>query len=453
MVLLPRPGSIRTRLTLMLGGIAVMIFSAAGVLMHQTLAHNLQRQEAKELSSKVDIVQHLVSEVSRPEQLGDLSRKLDDIILGSGNLHIRIALNDGRLVHGGKDFPVILERAGDSVSVLGEDGVRLAGRQLRLAAPGILAGATVTIAIDMRAHQQLLHAHDFALLLISGIGVSITIALSALAAHRGLAPVAALSAQASRITPEAMSVRLPLDQADRELKSLVLAFNQVLDRLAEAYEQMEGFNADVAHELRTPLAVLINGTQIALSSERPTYELRETLVSNLEELEHMKRLINDMLFLAQADKGQTAEEMASISLAAEARGVAEYVEAVLEERHIRLNIEGDATARGSGRLLRRALLNLVSNALRYTADSGTVTIRIARVDAGVRVSVRNAGEPIAPQDLPRIFDRFYRTDSARGARGERLGLGLAIVRAIARMHGGRTFASSEHGITEVGFEF
>ncbi|MNT23212.1 Sensor kinase CusS [compost metagenome] len=206
---------------------------------------------------------------------------------------------------------------------------------------------------------------------------------------------------------------------------------------------MEGFNADVAHELRTPLATLINGTQVMLSSPRHAAELRDALESNLEELEDLKTLVNDMLFLARADRGERAADLAPVSLAAEARRVAEYYEATLEEHGVQLRCEGDATVAANPGLVRRALANLISNAIKATPRGREIVLACSMSPAGARVEVRNPGAPIPPADLPRIFDRFFRSGQARAPRSEGHGLGLAIVRAIARMHGGDVDARSD----------
>ena len=192
------------------------------------------------------------------------------------------------------------------------------------------------------AGARLLYAYGTALLLICVLWVGATVMLAAWAVRRSMAPARRLSEQAARIQPDNLAPRLPLQDTDRELQDFVRSFNRTLDRLQSAYQQMEGFNADVAHELRTPLATLINGTQVMLSSPRDAAELRDALESNLEVLEDLKTMVNDMLFLARADRGERAADLSAISLAAEARRVAEYYDAALEERGIRLRCEGDA---------------------------------------------------------------------------------------------------------------
>jgi two-component system heavy metal sensor histidine kinase CusS len=445
--------SMRLRLTLMLGVISVVVFAGAGELMHGAIERELSAQQRALLAEKLRLAQHLVQIAETPAQVAALWRRLYDLSVDSGNLRIWLIDSGGNVLHGGQQAPTILSREGGLVTVRQEDGTRLLGEQARVYTPGPLGQTELTVAIEIRSGERLMEAHDRALYLISGLGIALTFVLSAWAAYRGLTPVHALSAQAAQISPESLGVRLPIQNVDDELRSLASAFNRVLDSLEKAYKQMEGFNADVAHELRTPLAIMISGTQLALAAERPIEELRETLASNLEELEQMKRLVSDMLFLAEADTGKAAPDLAPVSIAQEARSVADYLEPVAEERHIQFRIEGDATVQANASLLRRALLNLASNALNHSSDGTIVSIAVSRGQNGrTRIAVRNPGPPIPESDLPRIFDRFYRGDLSRPARGESHGLGLAIVRAIAGMHGGTTFAASRNGVTEVGLE-
>ena len=163
-------------------------------------------------------------------------------------------------------------------------------------------------------------------------------------------------------------------------------------------------------------------------------------------------MVNDMLFLSQADRGATARRGATASLAALAAQVLEFHEAMLEEAGLAARIDGDAQAAVDEPLLKRALSNLLSNAIRFAPRGSTLVLRIApEADAQLRVEVENAGETIAPQHLPRLFDRFFRADAARPDGQSHHGLGLAIVAAIARMHAGRPLAESAAGRTRVGF--
>lgn len=270
--------------------------------------------------------------------------------------------------------------------------------------------------------------------------------------RRALRPLNDLAAQTRAISARRLDQRLALADPAEELLPWVEQFNALMQRLEGAVAQLEGFNADVAHELRTPLAALIGHTEVALSRERPAEALRDTMLSNLEEAQRLAALVNDMLFLSQADRGATARRGRSASLAELAAQVIEFHEALLEEAGLTARIEGDAQAAVDEPLVKRAVANLLGNAIRYAQRGSCVVVCIAPDAAEqVRVEVRNAGEPIAPQHLERLFDRFFRVDAARPDSQSHHGLGLAIVAAIARMHAGRPLAASEGGTTRVGF--
>ena len=290
--------------------------------------------------------------------------------------------------------------------------------------------------------------------------VFVTLAAGALVAagtrwhvRRGLNPLRELAAQTRAISARDLDRRLALADPAEELLPWIEQFNALMQRLEGAYAQLEGFNADVAHELRTPLATLIGETEVALSRERSVASLRDTLVSNLEEMQRLAAMVNDMLFLSQADRGAVARRGEPVSLAALAQQVVEFHEATLEDAGLALRVEGDVTAAVDEALFKRALSNLLGNATRFAQRGSTVVIRIAPgPDEQVQVVVQNTGEPIDAQSLPRLFDRFFRGDASRCCDGEtHHGLGLAIVAAIARMHAGHTVAESKGGVTRKGF--
>ena len=272
--------------------------------------------------------------------------------------------------------------------------------------------------------------------------------------RRSLKPLNLLAAQTRAISPQHLEQRLSLADPAEELSPWIDQFNALMQRLQQAYGQLEAFNADVAHELRTPLATLIGETEVALSRARSPEALRETLQSNLEEMQRLSALVNDMLFLSQADRGVAARRGAPVSLADLAAQVREFHEATLEDAGLALRIEGDATLPVDEPLVKRALSNLLGNATRFATPGSTVVIAIAPEPGAqqVQLVVQNRGEAIADDHLPRLFDRFFRVDSSRCCEdGQHHGLGLAIVAAIARMHAGRTVAECTSGTTRVGF--
>ncbi len=278
--------------------------------------------------------------------------------------------------------------------------------------------------------------------------------------RRALRPLRELASQTRSISPQHLQQRLALTDPAEELEPWVEQFNALMERLQRAYAQLEGFNADVAHELRTPLATLIGETEVALSRERSPESLRDTLLSNLEEMQRLSAMVNDMLFLSHADRGAVARRGQPVSLAALAQQVCEFHDATLEEAGLQLLVQGDALVPVDEALFKRAVSNLLGNATRFAERGSTIVVRIApeqpeqpeQVQVQVQVQVQNVGQPIAPQQLPRLFDRFFRGDESRCCPDEaHHGLGLAIVAAIARMHAGRTLAESQGGVTRVGF--
>lgn len=268
-----------------------------------------------------------------------------------------------------------------------------------------------------------------------------------------LQPMMDLAAQTRAIDVRRLDQRLALSEPIEELQPLIEQFNGLMQRVERTYVQLEGFNADVAHELRTPLANLIGHTEVALSRERSAPELEEVLLSNLEELQRMAGIVNDMLFLAQADRGVKARRGAPLSLAELVQQVVEFHEAPMEEAGLAIDIEGDAQLAVDEPLFKRALSNLLGNAIRYADKDSRLCVRILREgDSGVRLWVENVGPAIEPEHLPRLFDRFFRADASRcELEKPHHGLGLSIVAAIARMHDGFAAAESDAGRTRVGF--
>jgi two-component system heavy metal sensor histidine kinase CusS len=271
-----------------------------------------------------------------------------------------------------------------------------------------------------------------------------------------------MAASVAHIEASRLGERLPERHVPAEIESLAVAFNAMLARLEDSFRRLSEFSSDIAHELRTPVSNLMTQTQVALSSARDSDDYREILYSNLEEYERMAQMIGDMLFLAQADNGLLKPGYADIDLNAEVRALFDYFDAWAEERGVTLALEGTTSPLAGDRLmLRRALSNLLANAIRHTAAGNTVRVRLASDQSGISVVVENPGPVIPPEHLPRLFDRFYRVDPARqrggegknSGSGEGTGLGLAIVKSIVEAHGGRIRVASAMGLTQFQIKF
>lgn len=271
---------------------------------------------------------------------------------------------------------------------------------------------------------------------------------------RGLAPLRQLRAQTTVIGPRSLGLRLQETGAPPELQSLVEGVNAMLARLEQGYAQLNQFAADLAHELRTPLATLTGQSEVMLSRPRTEAEHVRLLEAQLQELARLNRMVDSLLFLARSEHQALSGElqMQALSGAQELARQADYFADLAEERGLRLHHEGDAPVWAEPQLLRRALANLMTNALRHARPGSVVELR-ARVDgdagsdgeAMAVLEVINVGEPLPAEVLPRLFDRFFRTDPARSGDARGTGLGLALVRAVMTLHGGTARVWQETG--------
>jgi len=435
----PRARSLRRWLSRWL---AIQTFAALAVIcavVYWATNVNLSIRQEALLTQKMEVIKHLVEENAAKGDSSSLRHKLDDFFYGK------------------PDFSLVLELDGEKVAYgMPDDGDAGQGHDRRISftlpVPGSPRGSmNAELVLDITSDLHLRAALAWTLFACALAGAIVVSAIGTLLVRRAMAPVDELGRQAARLSPDRIGERLDESHQAEEIRPLVHQFNAVLQRLERAYVQMEGFNADVAHEMRTPLATLIGETELALSGKRPESVLREILGSNLEELQRLSGIVNDMLFLSQADRGAQARGTHIESLAQVVAEVAAYHEAEGLDADLSLGVSGDAAARVDRSLLQRAVSNLLSNAVRYAHAGTHIELRIERGSDGIRIAVRNQGDPIGQEHLPRLFYRFYRMDAARPFDANHHGLGLAIVAAIARMHGGRPFARSEDGATTIGF--
>ena len=267
------------------------------------------------------------------------------------------------------------------------------------------------------------------------------------AARRGLAPLRAMREQAQVVTAQQLSHRLPVESVPVELAELAQSLNDMLARLEEAFRRLSDFSSDIAHELRTPVSNLMTETHVALSRPRSADDYRSILESNAEEFEHMARMISDMLLLAKAENGLAAQNLETVNLAEEVRALFDYYDAVAEEKGLRLILEGDAEVSADRLKLRRALGNLLSNAVRHSAVETTLRVRISTSPDAVSICMENTGDGIAQEYWERVFDRFFRVDPSRQRSSEGTGLGLAIAKSIVVAHSGTISVTSFDNVT------
>ena len=228
----------------------------------------------------------------------------------------------------------------------------------------------------------------------------------------------------------------------------------MLERLQRDFYRITNFSTDIAHELRTPITNLLTQTDVVLTKQRTNDAYRDTLSSNAEELQRLARTISDMLFLAQTENGISLPSYESLSLQDEITALFDFYDALAEEKNVRLQLTGEASIKGDRLMIRRALSNLISNAMRYTPVAGTIAMSIVKSNTDISIHVENDGPEIPAEHLPHLFERFYRADKSRTKLDtDSTGLGLSITRAIMRAHQGDVAVQSAQGKTRFTLQF
>ena len=264
-----------------------------------------------------------------------------------------------------------------------------------------------------------------------------------LAVH-ALGPFEEVARTAEQITSEKLNTQIENPHKEEEVQRLVQSFNAMVARLSQSFDQMRRFNADVAHELRTPLAILQGESEIALRSESLPEDIRTVLISNLEELGRLTRIVNDILMLSEVEAGAQLLVTEPINLKPLIGDLADQMQLLAMERSLEIQVHDlpDAIVEADDLWMRRAVLNLLDNAIKYSREGGKIQIAMSNEAGKVRISVRDEGIGISKRDQPHIFDRLFRADPARSRSSGGSGLGLALVKWVVEAHHGKITVTS-----------
>jgi two-component system heavy metal sensor histidine kinase CusS len=312
----------------------------------------------------------------------------------------------------------------------------------------------VSAALDPVHHTHFMALFQKTLGLYVALATLVSGLLGWLASRNGLSPLRAMKARAQAVSGHRLGERMPVDAVPVELADLAHTLNDMLVRLQNDFERLSAFSSDLAHELRTPISNLLTQTQVMLAQKRTGDEYRNALASNSEELQRLARMVADMLLLAKTENGLALPHPETISLEAEATALTDFYDALAADKQLRLTVEGAGCVQGDRLMVRRALSNLLSNAIRHSPVQAQVRVRIQTTPQGTEVCVENNGDAITPGAIPRLFDRFYRADEARRhPHSDGAGLGLAITRAIMLAHGGTVTVASDGNGTRFALVF
>lgn len=448
--------SLTARLSLMFMFAVTGVLAAAGYFFSQLSEHHFDQLDRHSLHEKLEASRRLLGELTDLQDFERVRPQLQALLGGHSEMR-GFVFDEAGL----QRFPQPEQQAAEPLllGLLGRQGgeLELEGRVWRAEVGHVQAGGirlTLLILLDVTTHKAFFHTFSGWLwgalvlcALLSGL-------LGWLLVRSGLRPLREVTQVAASVSAKSLRERIPDESTPAELQQLVHAFNAMLARLEDAFVRLSNFSADIAHELRTPLSNLMTHTEVALTRARTLDQYQDNLHSNLEELQRMSRMIDDMLFLAKADNGLIVPDAKPVALEALCAQLLDYYQLSADERGVRFELSGAGTIQGDLLMLRRALSNLLSNALRYTPDGGVIGVRIEQGATGVALEVSNPGATIAPEHLDRLFDRFYRGDPARReGNPSNAGLGLAITRSIVQAHRGAIHCRSEQGWTTFRLQF
>lgn len=440
--------AISTRLSLMMGTAVLVVLFAVGTALYRSLCQQLSIRDDIALVNRLDQIRTLVLNEDVQQMIREKPHLFTNMLGNTESLLVLRFPGQPPLIEvnpGKRPLPDIIPVITSQPIVVGD----VRHQQTPNGVPFISAAALAITGHPpsrqleiitgrlMTERTQIQATYLRQITLITLCAALAVIILSALLSRRSLRPLQRLARETSTIDVRHLGKRITLHNPPVELQPLISAFNQMLDRLESSFQQLSQVSADMAHDLRTPISNLLGQTEIALTQKRTEAYYTTLLGSNFEELVRLSTMIDKMLFLARAENASQAINKVQLSLDEVLRPLAEYFEGLAEERQIALHFLATGKIMADADLLQRAVANLLANAIRYADSDSEVQIEARHQPDGVLLSVTNCGAVIPPEQQERLFDRFWRADSARHASRNSSGLGLSIVRSIMLLHQGR----------------
>lgn len=436
--------SIRWRLQIWHGLLLVGVLAGFGAAVYRVESERQFRRVDEELQRRVQVLaasRHPVPNARPPRQKFDLQPQNAALFDQEGDAGFYYVVwlhgSDAPIRSSAAPADVPMPQKNPPSSLRARGGLREA---FLLPAPGdcLLAGR--------RTERDLAELHHLAWWLVIAGGGVVLFGLTggAWLVHRALQPVRDISVAAQKISTGDLTQRIAGSPSGSELGQLVSVLNSTFARLDAAFAQQAHFTADAAHELRTPLSVILAQAQYGLASPCENDEHRDVFEASQRAAHRMRRLFDSLLELARLDAGQETPERQPCDLAAIAADCIGLIRPMAASRGIQIHAElGSVICACDPDRVAQVITNLLTNAIHYNYDGGEVHVSTRRDNGTVALVVRNTGPGITAEDMPRIFDRFYRADKARNGSEGRTGLGLAIAKAIVQSHGGSLNATSE----------
>ncbi|HZV83050.1 MAG TPA: heavy metal sensor histidine kinase [Geobacteraceae bacterium] len=446
-----RPLPLSVKLTAHYTLSAFLILLVASILMYLGLVSSFSRRNTQYLDSQFQLVREMLLkgdaealkreimyEHAAPEYIRHYERVLD----GKGRLVLETP-NMGKLLP-----PDVFTTRADSDPAITQQFINGNLYNLRSATVHLPGGEErlLQIALEISQVEKIRADYRDQLLSVLFVGVLLCAAAGAYIVRRDLLPLREITETARHITVSNLKERINTPSLPKELEVLAKSFDDMLDRLENSFQSISNYSAHLAHELRTPISILMGEAEVTLSRPRSAEEYRQVIVSSLEECQRLTRLIESLMFLARFDKNEIPLKPEEVDIRELVTDTWEYYGPLVEEHGITFECIGTMTVHGDRELLRRAIGNLLHNAIVYNRSGGKVTVAMHRnEDHTAGISVSDTGFGISPDDLPRVFDRFQQSGRARQLSPMWPGLVLPIVKAIMELHGGTITVASEQG--------
>ncbi len=449
--------SIRVRLTIWYGcGLALIMIlfaSALYLVMSRALEDQIDRSledaamaAARSLEEHrfgpfllLDDLAQAFPELALLDKFFQIFGPQGQITLQSANISTRnIPLSESAMQAALKGEPTY-----ESVRLQGEISIRLLSYPIR---HGETLVNILRVGTSLRPVEEMLNRLIFVLLIGSPLAVIVSMLGGWFLAGRALRPVDTITLAAQRIAAGDLTQRIHTTSAD-EIGRLASTFNDMIARLEASIRQIRQFSADASHELRTPLTITKGETELALRKERTPEVYREVLESNLEEIDRMSRIVDELLFLSRADLGEIKIAKEPVQLDQLVQEIQHQAIVLGKDREVEtiLGTLEPTEVVGDEWRLRELFLNIVDNAVKYSQEKGSVEINLEHANGMAKISVQDNGIGISPDEQKLVFDRFFRSDTARAHAQKGTGLGLAICKWIAETHQGQIQVESTPG--------
>jgi two-component system, OmpR family, heavy metal sensor histidine kinase CusS len=429
-----RRSSLHMSLLSAVGAAIIAIISYQSICMWQEMRHQETLDRASEAIEQVLMRDGF-------QTTSEMWRGVDELLLSLGNVRAKVHAENGQVLYGPQ---ILLSQVKHKVTAMYPvSGVA-----------GFMPMHQLELAMDVSEDHRFLNFIALLFAAVTVVWALLVMLLSGPLARLELRPLNRFGRKIAAFDPSDLSARIGSDHEPQELYPVIEQFNRLMGKVGHYHEQLRSFNSNVAHELNTPLSSLTVSHELLLREKELDPALhREALHSHLEELQRMNRIIQSMLFLSHASQGGQSQFELVRQLSAPALTVIDYMEAMLEDKELQVLLTGEASVHADLELIKRAVSNLLSNAIRYANPASTIRVSIHPnpTEQLVYLTVSNQGPSIPRDSLFRLFEPFYRVDSARNQSDRNHGLGLAIVAAIAKAHGGEPFARCEGDWVHIGF--